>query len=83
MDGKLSLPLGESYVSHTCIPHAVSLQIVTLAGSLQNAMAACEASQISYTSTKKHVFVLCCSRQIMLLWMNSWKSLNCYIVCIN
>ena len=53
-DGRqINSPSGcESYVSRTCIPHAVSLQIVTLAGSLQNAMAACEASQISYTSTK-------------------------------
>ena len=47
-----------------CIPHAVSLQIASLAQSTLSAMASGGTSQTTSVQIM-HVFILCCSTQIV------------------
>ena len=83
---KLSLCLDECYVCCTFhIFQAVSLQIASLTQSTLSTiiMAAVDASQITPEQIM-HVFVLCCSIQIVGVYsFDSCKSLTCYMVCIN
>ena len=52
------------FLLHLCIPHVVILQTATLAQSKLRTMAAGDASQTAPVQIA-HVFVLCCSRQIV------------------
>ena len=81
---ELSLRLGEFYVCCAFrIFQAVSLQIASLTQSTLSTMAAVDASQITPEQIM-HVFVLCCSIQIVGVYsFDSCKSLTCYMVCIN
>ena len=80
IDNELPLPLGD-YVSCTLsIPHAVTLQIATLAP--VSTVATGDLSQnIPIQSTR--VFVLCCYTNGFVWNFDSYKCLTCYMVCIN
>ena len=81
---ELSLRLDECYVCCTFhIFQAVSLQIASLMQSTLSTMAAVDASQTTPEQIM-HVFVLCCSTQIVGVYsFDSCKCLTCYMVCIN
>ena len=66
IDNELPLPFGEFYVSCTLsIPHAVTLQIATLAPTTVSTVATGDLSQNTPIQSTR-VFVLCCSTQMAL-----------------
>ena len=83
MDGKLSLPLGEFYVSFTLYVYLSSKLTKCYINMKQlSTMAVGDASQATPVQITL-VIMLCCSTQIVLYSFDPCKSLSYYIMCIN